>query len=88
MAPTSHESIDLFVSQVLHTLLGRHGALQVFLFGPAGEPFWCARKPLAPEGACEQVGAVQTNIVQAGMACANCITDCWCRATTAIYVCR
>lgn len=49
MASTNHESIDLFVGRVLHTLLGRHGALQVFLFGPAGEPFWCARKPLSRE---------------------------------------
>ncbi|MGC4113666.1 MAG: response regulator [Myxococcales bacterium] len=49
MPPGAHESIDHFVSRVLHTLLGRHGALQVFLFGPSGSPFWCARSPLISE---------------------------------------
>ncbi len=41
-------AIDAFVSRVLHHLLSRHTAEQVYLFGPAGEPFWCARTPLTP----------------------------------------
>ncbi len=49
MPPGAHESIDLFVSRVLHTLLARHRAVQVFLFGPSGSPFWCARSPLTSE---------------------------------------
>ncbi|MGC4116891.1 MAG: hypothetical protein QM765_20480 [Myxococcales bacterium] len=49
MAFTGQESIDLFLGRVLHTLLGRHGAEQIFLFGPAGEPFWCARPPLTSD---------------------------------------
>jgi hypothetical protein len=47
-----------------------------------------ARARPAPEGACEQIGAVQTSVVQAGMACTDCVTDCWCRATTVTTVCK
>ena len=47
-----------------------------------------SRTQPAPQGACEQIGAVQTIVVQAGMACTNCLTDCWCRATTQTQVCR
>ncbi len=37
---------DAFVVGLLHRLMGRHRYSQVYLFGPAGEPFWAARMPL------------------------------------------
>jgi hypothetical protein len=42
---TNKQAIDAFVTRILNTILARHGGQQVFLFGPAGEPFWCARHP-------------------------------------------
>jgi hypothetical protein len=39
-------SIDALVTRVLHEMLRRHSAEQVFLFGPSGDPFWCAKKPI------------------------------------------
>jgi hypothetical protein len=35
------------VDALLRRLLARHGGRQIFLFGPAGEPFWAARLPVA-----------------------------------------
>jgi hypothetical protein len=32
----------------LHRMMARHAASQLFLFGPAGEPFWAARTPIHP----------------------------------------
>ena len=37
---------DAFVVGLLHRLMGRHRYAQVYLFGPAGEPFWAVRMPL------------------------------------------
>ncbi len=38
--------LDALVARVLREVLKRHTAEQVFLFGPSGDPFWCARKPI------------------------------------------
>lgn len=38
--------IDALAERVLRDVLKRHAAEQVFLFGPSGDPFWCARKPV------------------------------------------
>jgi hypothetical protein len=38
--------IDALAERVLRDVLKRHAATQLFLFGPSGEPFWCARKPV------------------------------------------
>jgi hypothetical protein len=35
------------VDALLSRLLTRHGGRQIFLFGPAGEPFWAAHLPVA-----------------------------------------
>lgn len=37
---------DAFVVGLLHRLIGRHRYTQIYLFGPAGEPFWAAQMPL------------------------------------------
>jgi len=39
-------TLDALVTRVLNTMLARHRCQQLFLFGPAGDPFWCARTPL------------------------------------------
>ena len=42
----SKQDIDALAERVLRDVLKRHTAEQLFLFGPSGEPFWCARKPI------------------------------------------
>ncbi|HCF57015.1 MAG TPA: hypothetical protein DFS52_03335 [Myxococcales bacterium] len=39
-------SVEALVERVLRDVLKRQAAEQLFLFGPSGEPFWCARKPI------------------------------------------
>ena len=39
-------SIEALAERVLRDVLKRHAAEQLFLFGPSGDPFWCARKPI------------------------------------------
>jgi len=45
----TRSEIDALVSRVLRDVLKRRSARQVFLFGAAGEPFWCAEHPIRPD---------------------------------------
>jgi hypothetical protein len=40
------EQLGAVVARVLHAVLARYKADQIFLFAPEGEPFWVAREPI------------------------------------------
>jgi hypothetical protein len=42
------KQLDVVVARVLHSVLARYRADQIFLFAADGHPFWVARDPITP----------------------------------------